>query len=1704
MKIHKYSARFVALFGIICCVLGLFQNTSFAQTAANTQITNIASVSFSDGTTTYTNQSNAVVITVAAVAGLTITPDAQNNGSVTPGQTGVTMVFRVTNTGNFSDDVVFGANGSSLRVVGGATITSAVAGSTDILTNGSAVSQSIAQNGFVDVTVTLSISAGATLGSTIQVFLGDATTGTNFDNVAADNSANEVHTVSTGATNGSREARGDISVTANASDLTVSKSHTGSFTVGSTGTYTLTATNAGNIATSGTITITDTLPTGLTVNGGTAGTVTPSGTNAANWTCSSNATSPQIITCTSSTAIAASGTSTFNFAVNVGTNTAVGTNSVTNTAVISGGGEANTTNNSTTDPTTILAPDLTIAKSHTGNFTIGSLGNYTITVGNSGTAATSGTITITDSLPTGLTVSNGTKTLGGANAANWTCIAASNVITCTSSTVIPVGGSSVFSFNVSVGSAAGTGVTNTATVSGGNEPTVNNGNNTASDPTNVVLTAFSGCDSRMFLSQGPNSTTNTSLYNVNTTTNPFTFPVIRQGSYPYNAIAFNPTDNYIYGILNNNATGNSLLRIGSDGNTVNLGVVSGLPLGDYVAADINSSGTFYVMGKTNPSILYVINIATLTATSISLSTSVDAYDIAWKGGLLYTVTPTGQLMSINPSTGSVTNIGASSGAANFGALYGAPNGLFGNNNDGLGFYQFDLVTGAKTLISASPGATVNDGAHCVDANVTFGADIAVTKTDGQTNYLAGSNIVYTITATNNGPFGAQNVTISDPLPAGITTANWTCSATGGGTCTASGTGAINDSTVDLPVGATATYTLTMTVPAGFTGNLVNTATATVGAGNTDPTPGNNSATDTDTLTTYAISGKIFEDVNYGGGEGRDIVTANGVVRPNARVELYNSSGNFVSFTTTDASGTYTFSNVAPGNYTVRVVNSTVTSSRPGYVAGLLPVQTFRTDIWGVAPFDVQRIGGEKPSLVDAGNGSTTLAALTTATTTPQSITTVIVGTENVTDIDFGYNFDTIVNTNDSGQGSLRQFINNANALSNSGLNQEANAVFDPASGEETSIFMIPTSSDIHGRPADANCLGLICSISVTSAYPQITQSVTLDGRTQQGYSGTPLIEVSGANASFLGIQFVGANDSKARGLTVNSSGANDIYFINLTNLEIAYNYLGTNVAGTAGKARPETVDGINGYDSSIINIHDNLISGNSPQSIASGIDVHGITDLVIVKNKIGTDVTGMTAVPNIQSGILINNASNVTIGGTNPADRNVVAGNSGAEVSCNICNQITILNNYIGVGADGETRLSIDANSGIQLIDTTNATIGNVGQGNVIAMASNITNAAAVLLNGTTQNVAVKGNLVGITPGGNVLTSSALGIYIISGSNNVIGGTNSGEGNKVTGMTVGIGDASGNNNVFSGNSTYNNTGLGIDLTPGYAFGVTLNDANDSDTGPNALLNFPVFESITTNNGNLTIKGCSPAGATIELFKTDISMGTAAVGANRLGKQQDYGEGQVYLTTLTEGSGSDTDSGTGCPTDVDGNNQTGMSKFSFTIPIPSGVTNGDLLTTTATISGVGTSEFSPSFPIAVGTPNLQLVKSCPSPSNCTAAPQMPGTDLTYQIDFTNIGNLGAQNLAIVDKVPDFTDFKVGTATANVGSSGLTFAIEYSSDYDSLNPTFATWNYTPASGGGGASAGYDRNVKAVRWRVTSGILSSVSPNNTGNVSFIAKIR
>jgi len=125
-------------------------------------------------------------------------------------------------------------------------------------------------------------------------------------------------------------------------------------------------------------------------------------------------------------------------------------------------------------------------------------------------------------------------------------------------------------------------------------------------------------------------------------------------------------------------------------------------------------------------------------------------------------------------------------------------------------------------------------------------DVGITKTDGQPSAVAGLPVTYTIAVGNAGPNGASGAMVADTVPAAIVGASWTCVGAGGGTCTASGSGNINDS-VNLPVGGTVTYTLTGTLSAAATGSLSNTGSVAAPSGATDPAPGNNSATDVDTI-----------------------------------------------------------------------------------------------------------------------------------------------------------------------------------------------------------------------------------------------------------------------------------------------------------------------------------------------------------------------------------------------------------------------------------------------------------------------------------------------------------------------------------------------------------------------------------------------------------------------------------------------------------------------------------------------------------------------------------------------------------------------------------------------------------------------------------------------------------------------------------------
>ncbi len=130
--------------------------------------------------------------------------------------------------------------------------------------------------------------------------------------------------------------------------------------------------------------------------------------------------------------------------------------------------------------------------------------------------------------------------------------------------------------------------------------------------------------------------------------------------------------------------------------------------------------------------------------------------------------------------------------------------------------------------------------------LTSQADLSIIKSDGATVAIPGGSVTYTITASNAGPSNAPGSTVADTLPASLSGATWTCVGAGGGTCTAAGSGNVND-TVNLPAGGSVTYTVNATLSISATGTLSNTATVAAPGGVTDPVPGNNSATDTDTI-----------------------------------------------------------------------------------------------------------------------------------------------------------------------------------------------------------------------------------------------------------------------------------------------------------------------------------------------------------------------------------------------------------------------------------------------------------------------------------------------------------------------------------------------------------------------------------------------------------------------------------------------------------------------------------------------------------------------------------------------------------------------------------------------------------------------------------------------------------------------------------------
>ncbi len=160
------------------------------------------------------------------------------------------------------------------------------------------------------------------------------------------------------------------------------------------------------------------------------------------------------------------------------------------------------------------------------------------------------------------------------------------------------------------------------------------------------------------------------------------------------------------------------------------------------------------------------------------------------------------------------------------------------------------TTGSEYLVvweadDTDTSGIVADEFEIFGQRLSFAPDLAISKTNNA-NFITGDvPVTYTITVSNVGGMAITGATVTDILPGNLTNADWVCDADDGASCTASGMGSIMDDMVDLDIGTSVTYTLTVDPVVAETDTVSNTATVSLPVGTTDTNLSNNSATDTD-------------------------------------------------------------------------------------------------------------------------------------------------------------------------------------------------------------------------------------------------------------------------------------------------------------------------------------------------------------------------------------------------------------------------------------------------------------------------------------------------------------------------------------------------------------------------------------------------------------------------------------------------------------------------------------------------------------------------------------------------------------------------------------------------------------------------------------------------------------------------------------------
>jgi hypothetical protein len=534
---------------------------------------------------------------------------------------------------------------------------------------------------------------------------------------------------------------------------------------------------------------------------------------------------------------------------------------------------------------------------------------------------------------------------------------------------------------------------------------------------------------------------------------------------------------------------------------------------------------------------------------------------------------------------------------------------------------------------------------------------------------------------------------------------------------------------------------------------------------------------------------------------------------------------------------------------------------------------------------------------------------------------------------------TVTSNADGGANTLRQAILDANA----------DASPDPV----TIAFAIGTGA---------------VSIAPTSELPAISRPVVIDGTTQPGFDDAPLVEIRGDSApdGSSGLVLFSHSGSTVRGLVINRfthdvnvNGGFAIQIASGSNgHRIAGNHLGTDATGAAAAANSRgglLVRGSNVTIGGTTAADRNVLSGSD---MGYGVLFLGGSGSTVIGNYIGLDAAGIMEISNRDGVIIFSPAADVTIGGTEVGEGNVIAADSSGVGVFDAAGTV-VRGNLIGTDASGTT-LAGAGFSGVGLINAGATTI----ELNVIGGRTS----TGIFVQGGSHDVTILGNHIGVDASGTIaLPLTGYGVAVQgdspSASNVTIGGVEPGEGNVITNCTTGV-QASGGTTfpmavTVRGNSISGNSQLGIDLAPG---GVTDNDPDDGDTGPNGLQNFPV----------LTAASASPTDITIDGTLTSVANATYDVDfyASATADPSGYGEGATYLGSTSVPIGG-----------------TGTATFGVTLPVV--VTPGAVITATATVDG-NTSEFSLALTSTAGSATTSTTTTTTTSTITTSTTTSPTT------------------------------------------------------------------------------------------------------------------